>query len=271
MDTANFGTTLVTWLSAAGIKILIALVVLLVAFKIINTIAKKFDTANAKSGKLDPSTSKTLTYILKNAAKIIVVLCLVSYLGIDTTAMSALIASLGVAAGFALNGTLSNLAGGILLLITRPFKVGDFVDLCGYTGTVEEIQIVYTKIATIDNRSVPIPNGAASTSNIVNYSEKELRRVDLTFAVSQGTDYKKAMECINAVIKTEPLVIQEADNTVKVISNSGAGMEITCRAWCRNADYWTVLFSLNEKVKDAFSGSGITLPHQQVDVHMKNG
>jgi small conductance mechanosensitive channel len=186
MDTANFGTTLVTWLSAAGIKILIALATLLVAFKIINTIAKKIDTANAKSGKLDPTTSKTITYILKIIGKVIVVLCLVSYLGIDTTAMSALIASLGVAAGFALNGTLSNLAGGILLLITRPFKVGDFVDLCGYTGTVEEIQIVYTKIATIDNRSISIPNGAASTNNIVNYTEKELRMVDLTFTVSRG-------------------------------------------------------------------------------------
>ena len=266
----DLGNNLITWIVNSGIKVLIALIVLFIGFKIVNSIFKKLETANAKSGKLDASVFKTISYIGKMILKVIIVLCLVSYLGIDTTAMSALIASLGVAAGFALNGTLSNFAGGILLLITRPFKVGDFIDLAGYTGTVEEIHIVYTKIATIDNRVVSIPNGTASTTNVVNYSEKELRRVDHTFTVAQNTDYKKAMECINSVIAACPTVVQDADNMVRVISNTAGGMEITCRAWCKNADYWETYFSLNEKVKDAFANAGIGLPHQQLDVHMQN-
>lgn len=262
--------TIISWVANAGIKVVIAVIVLIIGFKIVNSIFKKLETANAKSGKIDPPAFKTLAYVGKWLLKIVIVVCLIGYLGIDTTAMSALIASLGVAAGFALNGTLSNFAGGVLLLFTRPFKVGDFIDLAGYTGTVEEIHIVYTKLATIDNRVVSVPNGVASTTNVVNYSEKELRRVDHTFTVAQNTDYKKAMECIKSVIDACPTVVHEADNMVRVISNSGAGIEITCRAWCKNADYWETYFSLNEAVKDAFAAAGIGLPHQQLDVHMQN-
>lgn len=265
-DMAN---NLIQWVMNAGIKVVIALIVLLIGFKIVNSIFKKLETANAKSGKIDASAFSTIAYVGKLLLKIVIVVCLISYLGINTTAVSALIASLGVAVGFALNGTVSNFAGGILLLFTRPFKVGDFVDLAGYTGTVEEIHIVYTKLATIDNRVVSIPNGTASTTNVVNYSVKELRRVDHTFTVAQNTDWEKAMECIKSVIAACPTVEQEADNMVRVISNTGAGIEITCRAWCKNADYWETYFSLNEAVKKAFANAGIGLPHQQLDVHMQ--
>ena len=265
-DMAN---NLIQWVVNAGIKVIIAVIVLFIGFKIVNMIFKKLEAANLKSGRIDPSVFKTLSYIGKLLLKVVIVICLISYLGIDTTAMSALIASLGVAAGFALNGTLSNFAGGILLLFTRPFKVGDFIDLAGYTGTVEEISIVYTKIATIDNRVVLVPNGSASTTNVVNYSDKELRRVDHTFTVAQNTDWEKAMECIKSVIAACPTVEQDADNVVRVISNTGAGIEITCRAWCKNADYWETYFSLNEAVKKAFANAGIGLPHQQLDVHMQ--
>ena len=130
MDTSNLGKTLITWLSAAGIKSVIAVILLPIAFKIINTVARKIEEVNEKNQKIDKNTMKTLTGFFKILAKIIVVLSLISFLGIDTTAISALIASLGVAIGFALNGTLSNFAGGLLLVITRPFKVGDFVELC---------------------------------------------------------------------------------------------------------------------------------------------
>lgn len=268
MDTSNLGKTLITWLSAAGIKSVVAIILLPIAFKIINTVARKIEKVNENNQKIDKHTMKTLTGFFKILAKIIVVLSLISFLGIDTTAMSALIASLGVAIGFALNGTLSNFAGGLLLVITRPFKVGDFVELCGHIGIIEEIRIVYTKIVTLDNRVVSIPNGAASTTNIVNFTAKELRRVDVSFQISQYTDHKKAIECINEVIKKEPLVNQEANNIVRVVSISEACLEISCWAWCKSRDYLTVKFNLNENVKEALTEAGIMLYQKHIDINM---
>jgi len=175
----EFLNTIVNWATTTGVRLIIALVVCFVAFKIINFVAKKFSKKLEAKEKLDKTLTKTLIYAGKIVLKILVVICLIGYLGIQTTSISALIASVGVAAGLAVNGTLSNLAGGIMLLITRPFKVDDYIVAQGEEGIVEDIRITYTKIKTLDNRTVYLPNSALSAGTIVNYSEKDLRRVDL--------------------------------------------------------------------------------------------
>ena len=191
---------IVNWLASSGVKILIALIVMWIAFRIINAIFKKLKKKAEKSDKLDKTLGRLLVSGGRILVKILVALALVGYLGIDTSGVAALIASLGVAVGLAVNGALGNVAGGVLLIVTKPFKVDDFIEVAGYTGTVEEINLCATKLVTVDNRVVYVPNGTASTSNIVNYSEKDIRRVDHTFAIAYGSDFEKAKQLLTEVL-----------------------------------------------------------------------
>lgn len=154
-------------------------------------IAKRADKKVAENKKIDKTIYKTVSYVVKVGLKVLVVLGLISYVGIDTSAITALIASLGVGVGLAINGTLSNFAGGVLILITRPFKDDDYIQACGYEGTVEDIRICHTRLRTTDNKVVYLPNGKLSTSEVVNFSEKDLRRVDLKFSISYSDDFEK--------------------------------------------------------------------------------
>lgn len=195
MSWQNFVSALQSWATTVGVKLLISIVLLIISFAVINKVSKAIEkkgqqVSGDKSKKLDQTFYRTLAYISKIGLKILVVLMLIGYLGIDTSAVSALIASLGVGVGLAVNGTLSNFAGGILLLVTRPFRDGDYISANGFEGTVEDIFICNTKIRTNDNKVVYIPNGKLSTSEIVNYSEKPTRRVDLTFSVSYDDDFE---------------------------------------------------------------------------------
>ncbi len=265
-----FLTTVINWATTAGVKIIIALVILFIAFKIINFVCKKIQNKLDKSGKYDQTLTKTLSYIARIVLKIIVVACLIGYLGFATGAISALIASIGVAAGLAVNGTLSNFAGGIMIIVTRPFKIGDFISAQGYDGTVEDIKIIYTKLLTVDNKTVYLPNGALSTGTIVNLSEQDLRRVDLEFSVA-GNDPVKVRDLLLDVCKNEEKVL-DAPAPFARISDYGAGngVKITLRAWCNSAEYWDAYFNLLDDVKDTFEANNIVIPFNQLDVHIKN-
>ncbi len=269
MDWESILNSVMCWVTNTGIKIIIALIIMWVAFRIINTLAKKIAKKNEKSGKLDKTLAKTLISAGKMLAKIMVVICLIGYLGIDTSGIAALIASLGVAVGLAVNGALGNIAGGVLLLITRPFKVDDYVEVAGQAGTVEEINLVSTKLVTVDNKVIYVPNGAASTSNIINYSEKNLRRVDHTFAIAYGNDFTKAKEILLKVMEKNEKVLKDPAPFARLCTQTGGNVEFTCRAWVNNADYWEVYFDLLESSKTALEEAGITMPHQQLDVHIK--
>ena len=203
------------------------------------------------------------------ALKVLIVLCLVGYIGVDTSAISALIASLGVGAGLAINGTLSNLAGGIMLLITSPFKDGDFISAGGYEGTVEDILICNTKIRTYDNKVIYIPNGKLSTNEIVNYSEKPMRRVDLTYSISYSDDFDTAEKLILDIASKNPLVLDDPKPSARIKAHGESSIDIFTTVWCKTADYWTVLFDMNEQVKRAFDENGITIPFPQIDVHLE--
>ncbi len=259
--------TILTWCASTGIKIVIAIVILIVAFAVINSVAKKLQKYLLEKKGLDETLTKTLVSAAKIVLKIIVVVSLIGYLGIDTTGIAALIASLGVAAGLALNGALGNLAGGMLILLTRPFKIGDFIEAQGYQGVVEDIKIVSTKVVTVDNKVVHIPNGALSSGNIVNYSEKDLRRVDQEFSVG-GNDPRKVEAILLDVCSQYDRILKDPAPFARVTDyGAGNGVKVTLRAWVNSADYWDAYFDLLQKINEAFDANGISIPFNRMDVH----
>ena len=260
---------IVNWAMTSGVRLLIALIVLFVSFKLINLFARKIESSTEKK-HLDKTLSKTIAYIFKIVLKCLVAVCLVGYVGIDTSGITALIASLGVCVGLAVNGALSNLAGGVLLIITRPFKVDDFIEAQGYSGTVEDIRITNTKLRTPDNKVVYIPNGSLSTGSIVNYSEKDTRRVEHTFCISYSDDFNKAKEIISCICDSHELVLKDPAPMIRVSAHNESSIDIVTRVWVNSGDYWTVHFDLLESVKTAFDKAGIEIPFNQIDVHVKN-
>ena len=251
---------------------LLSLVLLIVVFRLIDWLAKKVEHASGRKleeGKLDKTICRTLSYITKIGLKVLVCVGIVGYLGLDTSGLTALIASFGVSVGLAVNGTLSNLAGGVLLLITRPFRDDDYIATCGYEGTVEDIFICNTKIRTYDNRVIYIPNGKLSTSEVVNFTEKGTRRVDLTFSIAYSADFEQAKRVIRSVGDADPLVLQDPPPLIRISAHSSSSIDIAAKFWCRTEDYWTVWFNMLEGVKKALDENGIEIPFNQLDVHMK--
>jgi len=261
--------TVLNWAATAGIKLIIAILVLFISFKSINFISKKIEKKGNKD-KYDKTVMKTLAYIFKVGLKIVIAICLVGYVGIDTSGLAALVTSLGVCVGLAVNGALSNLAGGVLIIITRPFKIDDFIEAQGYSGTVEDIHIVTTKIRTPDNKVVYIPNGSLSSGNIVNYSEKEERRVDFSFSIGYSNNFEKAKEIVLDVCNSHELVLKNPEPMVRVSEHGASSINLTARVWVKSADYWTVNFDIIETVKSEFDNNGIEIPYNQLDVHVKN-
>ena len=268
MDWQQLLNTVVNWATTSGLRLLIALVLLFISFKLVNFFSRKILAVSEKK-HLDKTISKTLAYLFKIGMKCLVAVCLIGFVGIDTSGITALIASLGVCAGLAVNGALSNLAGGVLLIITRPFRVDDYIEAQGYSGTVEDIHMTNTKLRTPDNKVVYIPNGALSSGNIVNYSEKDTRRVDLTFSISYADDFSKAKAIITDICDRHELILKDPTLTVRVSAHSASSIDIVTRAWVKSDDYWTVYFDLLESVKTAFDEQGIEIPFNQLDVHVK--
>ena len=261
--------TLINWATTTGVKLIIALVILLISFKIIKVVCRKVEKAGAKKNA-DKTVMRTLAYALGLTLRVVVLVCLVGYLGIDTSGITALIASLGVCVGLAVNGALSNLAGGVLILLTRPFRVDDFIEAQGISGTVADIHITSTKIVTVDNKVVYVPNGSLANGNIINYSEKDTRRVDLDFSVSYSADSDKVKAIITEILEKHELVLKDPAPFVRVSAHGTSAMIIKSRAWVKNADYWAVYFDVTEAVKAEFDKNGIDIPFQQLDVHIKN-
>lgn len=269
MDWQALLNTVVGWLTNTGVKIVVSILILIISFKIINVISKKIEK-KGDGKKSDKTIMKTLGYIVKVGLKIVVVICLIGYLGIDTSGLTALVASLGVCVGLAVNGALSNLAGGVLIILTRPFKIDDYIEALGYSGTVVDIHITNTKLLTPDNKVVYLPNGTLANGEIVNYSEKDIRRVDFSFSIGYGDDFEKAKDIIKNICNEHELILKDPAPFVRVKEHGASSINITTRVWTKNADYWTVYFDLMESVKTAFDKEGIEIPFNQIDVHVKN-
>lgn len=268
MDWNAILDTIVNWALNTGIKLVIALFILIISFKIVNFIGKKIEKSHEK-GKMDKTIAKVLAYIFKLGMKIVIAICLVGYVGIDTSGLAALVTSFGVCIGLAVNGAVANLAGGVVIILTRPFKVDDFIEAQGYSGTVEDIHITCTRLRTGDNKVVYVPNGALSSGCIVNYSEKSTRRVDFTFSIGYGDDFEKAKKIVNDVCAAHPLVLKDQPIFVRVAAHGASSIDLVTRVWVNSGDYWTVNFDILEAVKTAFDKEGIEIPFNQLDVHVK--
>lgn len=196
-------------------------------------------------------------------------LCIVlDYIGVPMTSLVAMLSVLGLAVSLAIQGTLSNLAGGIQLLVSKPFKAGDYVEAGGVGGTVKEVGLAYTKLATVDNKVISVPNGQISGEKIINYSSAELRRVDLVFGVAYENDTQQVISCIKAVVAAHPKALFTPEPLVRLSDFKDSCIEYTVRVWCATPDYWDLHFDLLEQVKAAFDQQGIEIPYNHLNVHI---
>lgn len=200
---------------------------------------------------------------------IVLIIMIISVLGVDTSSFIAIFASAGVAIGMALSGTLQNFAGGVMILLFRPFKVGDFIEAQGVSGTVKEIQIFNTVVHTGDNKVILLPNGPVSTGIINNYSREDIRRVDFTYSISYGDDFEKAKKVLLKLIAEDSRVLdQPAAPFVELGALAASSIDITVRLWCKQQDYWGIHFDLNRKVYETFPKEGLNFPYQTLTVNV---
>ncbi|MCR5684959.1 MAG: mechanosensitive ion channel [Lachnospiraceae bacterium] len=252
-----------------GLKLLGGLAVLIIGFKLAKAIVGRIGKGKAFQ-KLDPSVQS----FLKSTIKVVLYAAIISSAaiiwGIPTTSFVTVFASAGLAVGMALQGSLSNLAGGIMILLFRPFKVGDYIEGAGVAGTVTDITVVYTRLTTVDNKVVVIPNGSLANSNVTDYSTLPLRRVDLTISTDYRDDIDKVRKVIGDVIAKNEMVKTDPAPFVRLVKHNESSLDYTVRAWTDTANYWDVYFDLTENIKKAFDANGISIPFKQVDLTIKN-
>lgn len=268
-DWSGFWNVLFNWMTTTGIKLVIAIVIMVISFSVINFLTKKLYKRLQKK-KADETLSRVGTQCLRISLKVIVLVCLIGYVGIATASISAVIASIGIGISLAVQGTLSNFAGGVIIIIMRPFKIGDFITSNGESGTVEDIKLFYTHIVTPDNKAVVIPNGALANNVIVNASAKNTRRVDLVASVAYGSDVAKVKQLIMQVCAANELVFQDPAPFVEMSKMGDSSLDFTVRAWCNRGDYWTVNFALLDAILKTLKENGIEIPFNQLDVNIKN-
>lgn len=245
-----------------------AIVVLIVGLLLIKWITKLFVKLLDKKG-LDATLKPFIKSIVNVVLKLLLIVAIIGILGIETTSFVALFGAAGLSVGLAFQGSLANFAGGVLILVTRPFKVGDFIEAAGHSGTVEAVQILYTDLVTVDNKVVRIPNGGLSNASVVNYSEKETRRVEFKFSAEYEADYKKVITVLTDIITSHPKALKEPEPFVRMSEYADSAIIYTVRVWVKAADYWAVHFDVIEKVKQRFDEEGLSIPFPQMDVHVK--
>ena len=221
-----------------------------------------------RKGKADNTLTKFVASLTKIALMTFVFIAALGTLGVQTASFIAVIGAAGLAVGFALQGSLANFASGIMLIIFRPFKCGDFVEAGGTSGTIEAIQIFNTVLKTPDNKKVIVPNSKITGDNITNYSARDTRRVDLVFGISYQDNIKKAKEILEQVVKSDERVLSDPPPVIAVSELADSSVNFVVRPWVKTADYWAVYFDLTEKVKLAFDEQGISIPFPQTDVHL---
>lgn len=250
-----------------GMNIVAALAILLFGIWAAKLIRKILGKALQKRN-IDKTLITFLLNLLYFLLLTVVVLASLGQLGIETTSFIAIVGAAGLAVGLALQGSLANLASGVLLIIFRPFEVDDFVKIAGEEGFVEKIHIFTTQIKTFDNRTIIIPNSTVTSDKIINYTSKEIRRVDLSIGISYGDNIKKAIDAITELCSSNPKVLKDPAPYVGVVEYGDSSINLTVRPWCKTDDYWDVFFEINKQMKPALDDSGISIPFPQRDVHL---
>ena len=253
-----------------GFKLLAAIAIFIIGRWIARIVSRLIEKALLKA-KVDETLAKFANNFSYIAMLVFVVLAALGVAGVPITSFAVVIGAVGLAIGFAWQGSLSNFAAGIMLIIFKPFRVGDFIEAAGQKGVVKEIQIFNTIINSPDNIRIIIPNSQVTGSNIMNYTVNGTRRVDLVIGVSYEDDLKKAHQVIEEVITSDDRVLKEPAYTIAVSELGDSSVNFVVRPWVKAADYWNVYFDITEKVKLALDKNGITIPYPQHDIHVKNG
>lgn len=254
-----------------GIKVIFAIIFFCIGRIVIkwirDIVRKSMERSNADKG-----VEQFVDSLLKYGLYFLLIFTIATKFGVDTASVAALIASAGVAVGLALQGSLSNFAGGVLILLLKPFKVGDYIieDSNKNEGTVKEIQIFYTKLSTIDNKTIIIPNSLLTNNSLTNVSEKDERQLDLKIGISYASDLKKAKMILNNLLEQEEEVLKSEERSVFVSELAESSVILGVRAWVKNEEFWTTKWRMLEKIKLTFDENGIEIPYPQMTVHMKN-
>lgn len=257
------------YLIPLGIKILAAIVVFILG-RLVIKLVKKWMANGLMSKKVDTTVHSFLSNLVSVLLYFILIVSIVSILGINTSSLVALLASAGLAVGMALSGTLQNFAGGVMIVIFRPFKVGDYISAQGFEGKVSEIQIFNTHLLTVDNKEVILPNGGLATGAMTNFSKQGTRRVDWVVSMAYGDDYDKAKALMLSLCADDPRIKKDPAPFVELLKLNDSSVDLTVRAWVDAADYWPVFFAINERVYKSFAKEGLHIPFPQMDVHLQH-
>ena len=265
MDIENIYTLAISY----GTKIIGAILVWVIGGWIIKTILKGINGVMEK-GNTDASLRPFLLSLSSMLLKVMLVITVLGMLGIEMTSFIAILGAAGLAVGMALSGTLQNFAGGVMILIFKPFKVGDVIDAQGHIGSVSEIQIFNTILKTPDNKTIIIPNGGLSTSSMVNFSTEETRRVDWTVGIGYGDDVEKAKEVLQKLCDEDDRIMKDPAVFIALSELGDSSVNFTVRAWVKASDYWGVYFLMNENIYKTFDKEGLNIPYPQMDIHLHN-
>jgi len=261
------------YLATQGTQMAINLVVALLIFvlgKWIANILSRFCNRLMKQAKVDETLARFLSNIIYSILLVVVILAALSELGINTTSLAAVLAAAGFAVGMAFQGTLSNFASGVMLILFKPFRVGDFIEAGGTSGIVEEIQIFTTSLRTGDNIAIVVPNGHITSGTIKNYSKKETRRIDLVIGCGYDDDLKAVKTFLDDVIRGDERVLADPEPVIAVSELADSSVNFVVRPWVKNSDYWPTRWDLTEKIKLGFDERGFTIPYPSRDLHVYN-
>ena len=266
VDVEQLLSKLLDWGIEVGKDLLGAIFIYIVGRFIIKQVGRLLARILEKR-KLEISVQTFLRSLVSILLNLILAFAIVSRLGVETTSFAALLASAGDAIGMALSGNLSNFAGGLIILVFKPFKVGDYIEGQNANGTVREIQIFHTILTTVDNKVIYVPNGALSSNAITNYNKQETRRAEWVFGVEYGEDFEKVKAVLQRIIDADPRILKDPAPMIALGALSASSVDIKVRAWAKTADYWDVYFDMNKIVYDTFNKEGIGFPFPQLTVH----
>ena len=266
----HFLNALVDLCVSVGSKLLLAGIIIGVGLGISKAFVKFLRNKSKMVSRMDRTVASFFVNFVSISLKVIIFITAIGVLGVPMASVITVLAATGAAVGLAMQGSLSNLAGGLMLLIFKPFRVDDYIESQGVSGTVEEISIMYTVLCTPDNKTVTLPNGTLMNSTVVNYSSKDMRRVDIAVNVAADSDIDRVRDLLTSIASAHPLVVQEPEMAIKYIGRNDNGLSFAVRVWTKKDDYWTVNFDLNEAIKKAFDKTGIQVPYSQLEVHVRN-
>ena len=254
-------------LATFGLKLIAAIAVFVIGRWVTKMIVRGVQRAMEKA-ETDPTLIGFIKNVTYGGLMALVIIAAAGQLGVQTTSFIAVLGAAGLAVGLALQGSLANFAAGVLMIIFRPFKAGDFIEASGVAGVVEEIQLFTTKLRTPDNKTVIIPNGQVTAGSITNYSAKDTRRIDMTFGIGYGDDIDKAKRIIREVLDADERILKDPEPTIGLVELGDSSVNFAVRPWVNSADYWNVYFDTHETMKKRFDAEGISIPFPQRDVHI---